>query len=117
MNFELIRNYCLNKRGVTESFPFDDESPVYKVMSRIFLIAGLDTPVSINIKCDPETAVDLRERFDAVTSGYHMNKMHWNTVVLNGSIPAKLIYEWIDNSYKLVVKGLKKSEREKLEKL
>jgi predicted DNA-binding protein (MmcQ/YjbR family) len=117
MNLELIRNYCLKKRGVAESTPFDEESPVYKVMSKIFLIANLTPPVSINLKCDPEKAVELRERYDAVTPGYHMNKTHWNTVIIDNSVPDKLIYKWIDHSYELVVIGLKKSERQQLDRL
>ncbi len=114
MDLETIREYCLKKKGVTESLPFDDVSPVYKVMSKIFLIASITTPVSINVKCNPEKAVELRERYDAVTPGYHMNKMHWNTILIDNSIRGKLILEWIDDSYNLVVSSLKKFEREKL---
>jgi len=111
---EQIRSYCLKKKGVTEELPFDEDSPVYKVMGKIFLIASLTPPISINLKCDPEKAVELRERYDAVTPGYHMNKLHWNTIQLDGSIPEKLIMEWINHSYELVVSGLKKTEKEKL---
>lgn len=117
MNIEQVREYCLRKKGVTEELPFDEESPVYKVMGKIFLIASLETPFSINIKCDPETAIELRERYSAVTPGFHMNKTHWNTVEIEGTIRNKLIEEWIDHSYELVVKGLKKSLREDLNKL
>lgn len=117
MNIEQVREYCLSKRGVTEELPFDEESPVYKVMGKIFLIASLTPPFSINIKCDPEKAVDLRERYPAVTPGYHMDKRHWNTVEIEGTIRNSLIEEWIDHSYELVVKGLKKSLREELNKL
>src|SRR5574338_256032 len=112
MNIEQVREYCLSKKGVTEELPFDEESPVYKVMGKIFLIASLTPPFSINIKCDPEKAVDLRERYPAVTPGYHMDKRHWNTVEIEGTIRNSLIEEWIDHSYELVVKGLKKSLRE-----
>ncbi len=114
MNLEIVRNYCLKKKGVTESLPFDEDSPVYKVMGKIFLIANLVPPVSINLKCNPEKAAELRERYSAVTPGYHMNKMHWNTVLLDNSVQDKIILEWIDESYNLVVKGLKKSLREQL---
>ncbi len=117
MNIEQVREYCLGKKGVTEELPFNEESPVYKVMGKIFLIASLNPPFSINLKCDPEKAVELRERYDAVTPGYHMNKLHWNTVEIEGTIKNKLIKEWIDHSYELVVKGLKKPLKEKLSKL
>jgi len=117
MDLETIREYCLKKKGVTESLPFDDETPVYKVMSKIFLIANVNPPVSINLKCDPEKAVELRERYDAVTPGYHMNKMHWNTILIDNSIQGKLILDWIDDSYNLVVSSLRKSEIEKLRQM
>jgi predicted DNA-binding protein (MmcQ/YjbR family) len=116
MNIEQVREYCLGKRGVTEELPFNEESPVYKVMGKIFLIASLNPPFSINIKCDPEKAVDLRERYPAVTPGYHMNKLHWNTVEIEGTVKNSMIQEWIDDSYDLVVKGLKKSLKEELNK-
>jgi predicted DNA-binding protein (MmcQ/YjbR family) len=117
MDLEKIRSYCLRKKGVTESLPFDEETPVYKVMGKMFLLSNLTPPVSINIKCDPEIAVELREKYDAVSSGYHMSKLHWNIVILDGSIPDKYIYEWIDLSYELVVKRLAKKERESLIKI
>ncbi len=114
MDLETIREYCLKKNGVTESLPFNEDSPVYKVMSKIFLIANLIPPTSINLKCDPEKAVELRERYPAVTPGYHMNKLHWNTVMLDNSVPDKLILNWIDDSYNLVANGLSKKEKEQL---
>ncbi len=124
MDLETIREHCLKKKGVTESLPFGEDSPVYKVMGKIFLIASIEPPVSINIKCDPETAVELRERYNSVIPGYHMNKLHWNTVYLdntnsdfNDSIPEELILKWIDDSYRLVVEGLRKSEKDALQKL
>ena len=117
MNLERIREYCLNKAGVTESLPFNEDSPVYKVMGKIFLIANLNPPVTINLKCDPEKAVELREKYDSVTPGYHMNKLHWNTVEVNSTIPDKEILEWIDHSYNLVVSGLSKANKEKLKTL
>ena len=112
MDLEKIRSYCLMKKGVTESLPFDEETPVYKVMGKMFLLSNLTLPISINIKCDPELAVELREKYEAVSPGYHMNKVHWNTVILDGSITDKYIYEWIDLSYELIVKGLAKKERD-----
>ncbi len=114
MNIEQVREYCIHKKGVTEELPFNEDSPVYKVMGKIFLIANLNPPFSINVKCDPEKAVELRERYSAVTPGYHMNKLHWNTVEIEGTVKNSLIEEWIDHSYELVVTGLKKSLREKL---
>jgi predicted DNA-binding protein (MmcQ/YjbR family) len=117
MNIEQIREYCLKKRGVTEEFPFDEETLVFKVMGKIFLLASLESiPLQINLKCDPEKAVDLREEYESVQPGYHMNKKHWNTIIIDGSIPKQKILEWIDHSYNLVVAGLKKSDLEKLKK-
>jgi predicted DNA-binding protein (MmcQ/YjbR family) len=117
MDIETIRNYCLRKRGVTEELPFDEDSPVYKVIGKIFLIASLTTPVSINLKCDPEKAAELREKYDAVTPGYHMNKKHWNTILLDGSVSTSLILEWIDDSYNLVAEGLNRKEKLELNKI
>ena len=117
MNIELIREYCLKKKGVTEEFPFHEETLVFKVMRKIFLLASLESyPLQINLKCDPEKAIELREEYDAVQPGYHMNKKHWNTVVLDGSVPAVKIRDWIDDSYNLVSAGLKRSDLKKLRK-
>jgi predicted DNA-binding protein (MmcQ/YjbR family) len=117
MNLEIVREHCLKKPGVTESLPFNEDSPVYKVMDKIFLIASLTPPISVNIKCDPEKAVELRERYPAVTPGYHMNKLHWNTVTFDNTIPDKLILSWINDSYNLVIKGLPNSKKNQLKKL
>ena len=115
MNIEQIREYCLKKKGVTEEFPFDEETLVFKVMGKMFLLASLDTvPLQINLKCNPEKAIELREEYESVEPGYHMNKAHWNTIILDGTVPAKKIFEWINNSYSLVVAGLKKSDLKKL---
>ena len=117
MNTEQIREYCLKKKGVTEEFPFDEETLVFKVVGKIFLLASLESiPLQINLKCDPEKAIELREEFESVQPGYHMNKAHWNTITLDGTVPAKKIFEWIDDSYNLVVSGLKKSDLKKLKK-
>ncbi|NWF89660.1 MAG: MmcQ/YjbR family DNA-binding protein [Ignavibacteriaceae bacterium] len=113
MDIESIRNYCLQKNDVTEELPFDEVSPVYKVCGKIFVIVSLTPPYSINLKCDPEKAIELREKYDAVTPGYHMNKTHWNTVELGSNIPSKLIREWIDHSYELVVNGLNRKTKKK----
>lgn len=111
MNIEQIREYCLKKKGVTEEFPFDEETLVFKVAGKIFLLASLESiPLQINLKCDPEIAIELREEYKSVQPGYHMNKKHWNTIIIDGSVPAKLVFEWINDSYNLVVAGLKKSD-------
>jgi predicted DNA-binding protein (MmcQ/YjbR family) len=115
MNIEQIRVYCLKKKGVTEEFPFDEETLVFKVMGKIFLLASLESvPLQINLKCDPEKAVELREEYEVVQPGYHMNKKHWNTIIINGSISTDQIFEWIDDSYNLVLAGLSKSDLKKL---
>jgi predicted DNA-binding protein (MmcQ/YjbR family) len=115
MNIEQIREYCLKKKGVTEEFPFDEETLVFKVAGKIFLLASLESiPLQINLKCDPEKAIELREEYESVQPGYHMNKKHWNTIIFDGTVPTKKILEWIDDSYNLVVAGLKKSDFKKL---
>ena len=114
MDIEKVRKHCIQKNGVTEEFPFGEETLVFKVMGKMFCLANLHEGRSINLKCDPELAMELRERYDAVTPGYHMNKTHWNTVDFDGSVPDKLIYEWIDHSYDLVVQSLPKKLKSKL---
>ncbi len=116
MNADAIREYCLKKRGkVTEGFPFGEGVLVFKVEGKMFLLMNLnDHPLTMNVKCDPEIAVDLRERYEAVRPGYHMNKTHWNTVDLDGSIPQQELKAMIDHSYEQIVKGMKKSIAEKL---
>jgi predicted DNA-binding protein (MmcQ/YjbR family) len=117
MNIEQIREYCFRKKGVTEEFPFDEETLVFKVAGKIFLLASLENiPLQINLKCDPGKVIELREEYEAVQPGYHMNKKHWNTIIIDGTVPAKKILEWIDDSYNLVVSGLKKSDLKKLKK-
>jgi predicted DNA-binding protein (MmcQ/YjbR family) len=115
MNLEEIRTYCLKKPGVTESLPFDENTLVFKVMGKIFALLALETAETrINLKCDPEKAQQLREQFTGVLPGYHMNKKHWNTVVLDGSFAATDLIQWIDDSYSLVVSGLSKTLRTQL---
>jgi predicted DNA-binding protein (MmcQ/YjbR family) len=108
MNIESLREYCLSKNNVTESFPFDDETLVFKVEGKIFALINLEGELSLNLKCDPELALELRERYQAVTPGYHMNKKYWNTVSLDGTIPDKEVFSWIDHSYEQVLKKPKK---------
>lgn len=117
MDLEKLRTYCLNKKGVTESFPFDDVTLVFKVMGKMFALIGTEPPFKVNLKCDPELAIELREKYDWVLPGYHMNKQHWNTVELWNAESDKQIEEWIDNSYNLIVMSLKKSLKEELNSL
>ena len=117
MNIEQIREYCLKKKGVTEEFPFDEETLVFKVAGKIFLLASLEAiPLQINLKCNPEKAIELREKYDSVQPGYHMSKKHWNTIIIDGTIANNSLLEWINESYNLVVAGLKRSELKSLEK-
>lgn len=116
MNIEEIRDYCLSKKSATESTPFDDVTLVFKVAGKMFALIPLDeTALFITLKCDPEKAITLREKYPAVKPGYHTSKKHWNTITLDGLIDKNLIFEWIDHSYDLVVKGLPKRQREILE--
>lgn len=103
MNIESLREYCLSKADSEESLPFGPDTLVYKVNGKIFLLTGLDEEqLSFNVKCDPDKALELREEFSCVRPGYHMNKKHWNTVVVDGSVSSKQLKEWIDHSYDLV---------------
>jgi predicted DNA-binding protein (MmcQ/YjbR family) len=114
MNIEQFQEYCISLSGVTEEFPFGEEILVYKVKGKIFALTNIDDFQSVNLKCDPENAVELRERYDGVKPGYHMNKKHWNTVEVHSNIPNKLLLQWIRDSYDLVVKSLPKKDRESL---
>ena len=110
MNIETIREYILQKPEVTEGFPFDEESLVFKVKGKIFMIASLDeSPLRFNVKCDPDKAIQQREDYpETVLPGYHMNKQHWNTIVIDGRLTTKQLKEMIDDSYALVDKVKKK---------
>jgi predicted DNA-binding protein (MmcQ/YjbR family) len=115
MNLPTLRAHCLAKPGTTEELPFGPETLVYKVMGKIFALTGDELePKSVNLKCDPDDALFFRTRFEGITAGYHMDKRHWITVDLHGSVPETLIFELIDDSYELVVKGLRKKDREQL---
>ena len=110
MNTEMLRDYCLAKPGVTESFPFGGDALVFKVGGKMFALLSTESrPTTINLKCDPERAVQLREEHAAVTPGYHMNKTHWNTITLDGLVRKADIQEWIDHSYELVRMSLPKA--------
>ncbi|MEP6700398.1 MAG: MmcQ/YjbR family DNA-binding protein [Bacteroidota bacterium] len=109
MNVESLHEYCLSKAGAEETLPFGPDTVVYKVGGKAFLLSGLDSQnLRFNVKCDPEKAIELREEFGCVLPGYHMNKKHWNTIVVDGSVSTKQLKEWIDHSYDLV-KGKIKS--------
>jgi predicted DNA-binding protein (MmcQ/YjbR family) len=111
MNIEEYRDYCLAKKGVTESTPFGPSALVFKVMEKVFTIGDLELFASFNVKCDPELAVQLREEFEGVIPGFHMNKKHWNTILMDESVPDKKAKEWIDHSYDLVVQSLTKKDQ------
>ena len=114
MNIESLREYCLAKKEVEESFPFGETTLVFKVKGKIFLLVGLEAPVlQFNVKCDPEKAIEWREQYPSVIPGYHMNKKLWNTVIMDGSISTRILREMIDDSYRLVVQSLpKKAQRD-----
>jgi predicted DNA-binding protein (MmcQ/YjbR family) len=117
LNIESFRNFCLSRKGVTEAFPFDHNTVVYKVMGKMFALADMQDFTSINLKVEPETGIELRERYPSVSEGYHMNKKHWITVLMDGSVPDRLVCQWINNSYHLVVDGLPKSRKSALESM
>lgn len=112
MNLETYYEYCLSKKGVTEHFPFDEDTLVFKVGGKVFALSSLlrwekGTP-SVNLKCDPERAQELRAEYDAIQPGFHMSKVHWNTIAVNQDVPTVLLKELIDHSYDLVFKSLTK---------
>lgn len=119
MHIEAFRDYCLAKKGVTESFPFDEQTLVFKVMGKMFALAGLEHhPSRVNLKCNPDRSVELRAQFDGlILPGYHMSKLHWNTVLIDSGLPEKLLVELIDHSYDLVVQGLTKKLKAELNAL
>ncbi|HET8855306.1 MAG TPA: MmcQ/YjbR family DNA-binding protein [Salinimicrobium sp.] len=108
MNIEDFRNHCLKKKGVSEEFPFGPTTLVFKVYGKIFALTNPDIFESVNLKCDPEEAALLRENHAAVLPGYHMNKKHWNTILIDNTVPDSLLYKWIDDSYNLVFDSLPK---------
>jgi predicted DNA-binding protein (MmcQ/YjbR family) len=105
MDIESIREYCLLRPGVTESFPFGEGTLVFKAGGKIFALLSLDQDRQINLKCDPDLAVNLREQHEFVIPGYHMNKVHWNTILLDGRVRPDQLKDWIDHSYRLVFKA------------
>ena len=118
IDLESIRNYCLKKKGkITEEFPFDEEVLVFKVFGKIFLLTNINqVPLSVNVKCDAERAIELRKRFEWIIPSWHMNKKMWNTLEIDGRVPEKLLFELIGHSYDEVSKKLPKKIKEKLKK-
>jgi predicted DNA-binding protein (MmcQ/YjbR family) len=118
MNIEEFRNYCLSKKAVTEDFPFDESTLVFKVMGKMFALTGLNVEeFRVNLKCDPEYSIELREEYEDIIPGWHMSKKHWNTVYFENGLEMSFLCELIDHSYDLVVKKLKKADREFLENI
>ncbi len=121
MHIESFRNYCISKKGVTEEFPFDEDTLAFKVMNKLFALTSLKKweagDPSVNLKCDPERAEELRAQYDAILPGYHMSKKHWNTVSYNQDVPDKMILKLIDHSYELVVSGLTKKLQAELKNM
>ena len=122
MNIESYREYCLQKPGTTEHFPFNEDTLVFKVMGKIYALSSLmsweNGEPRINLKCDPEEAILLREKYpESILPGYHMNKQLWNTVVLNGELTPKQVQQFIDDSYTLIVNSLTKKLKEELKRL
>ena len=115
MNLEILNQYLLNKKGVTSGYSFDESTLVFKVINKMFaLVPENEIPLRISLKCDPEEAQVLRGMHKSIIPGYHMNKEHWNTVILDGSIPVEVVLKMIDESYRLVEKSLKKADRDRL---
>lgn len=119
MNIETFRDYCLSLPGVEESFPFGEDTLVLKVMGKVFTLASLSNPwFRINLKCEPEKAIELRENYESIIAGWHMNKKHWNTITFEfGELPDDLVIELAKHSYELVVSKLTKKLKEELKKL
>lgn len=114
MNIEDLSHFCLSLKGTEEKMPFDDKTLVFSVRNKMFCLTNIEEYKYINLKCNPDEAVLLRERYSEVTPGYHMNKKHWNSVKIQGTISDKQIKEWIVNSYDLVVAGLPKKIQKEL---
>lgn len=115
MNIETLRQYCLAKKGVEECLPFGPDTLVFKAGGKLFLLASLNAvPLQFNVKCEPEKALQLREQYACVLPGYHMNKTHWNTVLVDGTANEKLLKQWVDDSYDLVVKSLPKKTQQQI---
>jgi predicted DNA-binding protein (MmcQ/YjbR family) len=111
VNIETLREYCLSKPGAEETLPFGPDTLVYKAGGKVFLLTGLaNEQLRFNVKCDPDKATELREEFSCVLPGYHMNKKHWNTIIVDGTVSTRQLKEWIDHSYELIIKSLEKKK-------
>ncbi|MCB0651530.1 MAG: MmcQ/YjbR family DNA-binding protein [Saprospiraceae bacterium] len=118
MNIEVFRDYCLSKKGVEETFPFGPETLVFKVMGKMFALTGLDSAeFTVNLKCDPDRAIELREEYPEIRPGWHMSKVHWNTVSFEESLEDDFLLELVDHSYDLIVKSLPKKIRLEWERM
>ena len=117
MNIEEYREYCISKPGVTESFPFDQNTLVFKVMNKMFALTNVEGFASINLKCDPDYAIELREQYEGIKPGYHMSKKHWNTCMTDFDVPDDLLRKLIDDSYDLIVSKLTKALKQELDDL
>lgn len=115
MELNELKKYCLKKKGAVLEYPFGKDVPVIKVSTKMFALFGYDKDIlRINLKCDPNYALGLRQKYSSIIPGYHMNKLHWNTILINGQVPKKEVLHLIDHSYELVVKTLKKAEQNTL---
>jgi predicted DNA-binding protein (MmcQ/YjbR family) len=114
MTLSDLQAYCANRSGVSWDTPFGPDVLVFRVAGKIFALAPIDAFVTVNLKCDPERAIELRERYEGIIPGYHMNKQHWNTVDVTGSVPHKLLLELVDHSYDLIRASLPKKLRDTL---
>ena len=122
MTIDIIREYCLAKKGTSEDFPFDEDTLVFKVLGKMFALAPLENwergEVSLNLKCDPEYAIELREQYESIEPGFHMSKIHWNSLYLyKGEISLEFLFELIDHSYDMVVKKMTKKMQKELSEL
>ncbi len=116
MDIEEYRNFCLSLPGTEERFPFDEDALVFFVRDKMYSLTNVDSFNFINLKCDPERAIELREQYDFVRPGYHMNKKHWNSIMLDRPVPGELLREWTRHSYDLVVANLSQKDQEELKR-
>ena len=117
MNIEELREYCLMKKGVSESLPFDEYTLVFKVLNKMFALVPLNRELSISLKCEPEKAIELREHYSYVLPAWHMSKKHWNTIIINNTVSNSILKKWIDDSYWIIANNLTKKQKEELESL
>ena len=117
MNIESFRDYCLSKKGVSEEFPFDQNTLVFKVLGKMFALTDVSNFASVSLKCAPDKAIELRENYDFVRPGFHMNKVHWNTIDVNWELDDSLFKSWIDDSYSLVIQKLNRAQKDELKNL